>query len=90
MGLGARLWKVIVFSHFKDTIADTGGGPGSGGRKWDLSFFFVLPHTESCTEGREHNKCVAGMKCRLLINPLYPPHFTLPLPSLTHPLPKPR
>lgn len=56
MGLGAGLWKVIVFSHFKATVADTGGAPGGGGRKWGLSFSFVLPQAQSCTEGQESHK----------------------------------
>lgn len=27
MGLGTGLWMVVVFSHFKATVANTGGGP---------------------------------------------------------------
>lgn len=38
MGLGAGLWRVFVFSHFRATVPDTGSEPRGGGRKWGLSF----------------------------------------------------
>lgn len=42
MGLRAGLWKVIVFSHVKATVADTGGGPRSGGKEIGFKFLFCV------------------------------------------------
>lgn len=38
--LSAALWRVVVFSHSKDTRSATEVGPRGGGRKWG---FEMLP-----------------------------------------------
>lgn len=49
---------MIVFSHFKATTTDSGGGSRGG-----VSLLLVLSSAESCTEGQANEFLVENLDC---------------------------